>query len=239
MIEQRKNSLEKGGDPACILDNLIELSTSNPTFTEDDIVEEAETFMLAGQDSVGSAVAFCLLMMANHQDHQMICRNEVDKWFLIKSQSGLDSFRKLTYLEQCLKETLRLYPSVPLIARKISQPVRISSVILPTGSNILIFPYATHRVEHIYSNPETFEPNRFSQEASSQLHTFAYIPFSAGPRNCVGYKFANFEMLTIIAYILRYYEVHPVKGKSEVKPVFRVSLRASGGVWLRFQKRNI
>lgn len=238
MIRERQEALQKSQSSTCILDSLIELSKTNPSFTDEDIVEEATTLMLAGQDSVGSAVAFCLLMLAKHPDCQQICRNEVDNLFSEVIQPGLDDFRRLPYLEQCLKETLRMFPSVPLIARRISQPIRLSNAILPTGSNVLIFPYATHRIEHIYPNPETFDPSRFSYEDLTARHPFAYIPYSAGPRNCIGYKFANFEMLTILARILQSFEIHPAKEHLEVKPMFRVSLRASGGIWMRFLKRK-
>lgn len=237
MIRERKQLRRTGQAPTCLLDYLIGLSTTTPTFTEDDIVDEATTLMLAGQDSVGSAIAFFTFLIAQNQESQQICRSEVDKMFLRNSHPSLDDFKRLTYLDQCLKETLRLYPSVPLIARRLSQPIRLQNVLLPTGSNVLIFPYATHRIDKIYPNPEIFDPNRFSHQATSALHPFAYIPFSAGPRNCIGLKFSNLEMVTILANILRHFEIYPSNRQSCIKPMFRVSLRASGGVWVQFKKR--
>lgn len=238
MIAERQKDLGNGHNPKCLLDNLIQLSLKTPTFTHNDIVEEAETLMLAGQDSVGSAVAFCLFMLAQYQDCQKRCQQEIDSMFRFKNVPDIDDIRGLTYLDQCLKETLRMYPSIPLIARRISEPVRINDIVLPVGSNVLIFPYATHRIEQIFPNPDTFDPSRFKRQAAGALHPFAYIPFSAGPRNCIGLKFANLEMLTIIANVLHSFDVYPVSGRNEAKPVFRVSLRASGGLWVRFKLRK-
>lgn len=241
MIRIRRESIKNGeiNDRKCLLDCMIEIAENNPSFTEDDIVNEACTMMLAGQDSVGAAVAFCLYLLAQNQDCQQKCLNEIDQIFDSDTRAPtMQDLREMRYLEQCIKETLRLYPSVPLIARKITEDIPLSKHKLPSGSNVLILPYATHRMPSIYPEPERFDPERFAPEMTEKRHPYAYIPFSAGPRNCIGHKFAIIEIKTVISKILRHYQLHPVVGKSNLKPVFRITVRATGGLWVRLQPRN-
>lgn len=171
-------------DRKCLIDYMLEISQKNPTFTEDDIAEEACTFMLAGQDSVGAAVAFCLFLLAQNSECQRICYAEIEEILEGEDQRPftMNDIRRMRYLDQCIKETLRLYPSVPMIARKLGESITVGSQKLPAGSNVLIFPYATHRIEKIYQDPEKFDPNRFSSDEVEARHPYAYLPFSAGPR---------------------------------------------------------
>lgn len=241
MIRIRRESIRKGevSDRKCLLDYMIEIADNNPSFTENDIVNEACTLMLAGQDSVGAAVAFCLYLLAQSPDYQKKCLDEIDGIFGADNRTPtMQDLRDMRYLEQCIKETLRLYPSVPLIARKVTEDITIGKRKLPAGSNVLILPYSTHRIPSIYPEPEVFDPERFSPEMSESRHPYAYIPFSAGPRNCIGHKFAIIEIKTVISRVLRHYELHPVVGKSNLKPVFRITVRATGGLWVRLQPRN-
>lgn len=223
----------------CLLDFMLEISHNNPSFTEDDIVNEACTFMLAGQDSVGGGVAFCLFLLAQHPEYQQQCMDELNEIFEDDDRAPtMQDIRQMRYLEQCVKEALRLYPIVPMIARRTGEDIRIGKNIVPAASNILIFPYATHRLPNIYPEPHKFDPERFSPEQTKKRHPYAFIPFSAGPRNCIGYKFALIEMKTIVSTVLRDFELLPVKGKTTIDPIFRVTIRATGGLWVELKKRR-
>lgn len=241
MINIRRQALENGETPKrkCLLDYMLAISNNNKIFTDDDIVNEACTFMLAGQDSVGAATAFCLFMLAQHPLYQRQCVDELSEIFDGDDRSPtIKDVREMRYLEQCIKETLRLFPSVPLIARKINEDVRLTTCLIPAGSSVLIFPYATHRSKHIYPDPERFDPERFSPEQCEKRHPYAFIPFSAGPRNCIGNKFAYIEMKTVISTILREFELLPVPGKTTVNPIFRITVRAAGGLHVHFKPRR-
>lgn len=113
MINIRRDALERGEIPErkCLLDYMLGISKNNPSFTDDDIVNEACTFMLAGQDSVGAATAFCLFLLAQNPDCQQKCVDELIEIFDGDDRvPSMKDIREMRYLEQCVKETLRLYP---------------------------------------------------------------------------------------------------------------------------------
>lgn len=90
-------------------------------------------------------------------------------------------------MEMCIKESLRLYPSVPLVGRLASQDLTTpSGFVIPKGVEILVHIYDLHRNSDIYPDPEKFDPDRFLPENTADRHPFAYLPFSGGPRNCIG-----------------------------------------------------
>lgn len=241
MIAMRRGALKRGeiAKRKCLLDYMLAISDNNQLFTDDDIVNEACTFMLAGQDSVGAATAFCLFMLAQNPSYQQQCVRELNEIFGGDDRPPtIKDIRAMRYLEQCIKETLRLFPSVPLIARKLTEDVRLSKHLIPAGSSVLIFPYATHRLKGIYPEPERFNPERFSPDQCDKRHPYAFIPFSAGPRNCIGNKFAYIEMKTVISTLLRQFELLPVEGKTKVNPIFRITIRAAGGLYVHFKPRK-
>ncbi|ALC42315.1 Cyp4aa1, partial [Drosophila busckii] len=240
MIKRRRELLASSEvERKCLLDYMIEISESNPGFSEEDIVNEACTFMLAGQDSVGAAVAFTIFLLAQNADCQQQCYEELERIFENSNRAPtMSDLREMRYMEMCIKEALRLYPSVPLIARKLGEEVRLGAYTLPVGSNIFICPYATHRLAHIYPEPEKFKPERFSSEQAEKRHPYAFIPFSAGPRYCIGNRFAILEIKTIISRLLRSYQLRPVPGKTTFETTYRITLRASGGLWVRFTPRE-
>ncbi|XP_012137855.1 putative cytochrome P450 4aa1 isoform X2 [Megachile rotundata] len=222
-----------------LLEYMVEMNEKNPCFTDEDIVEECCTFMLAGQDSVGTATAMTIFLLANHPEWQEKCLEEVDNIFDGDSRPPtMKDLREMRCLEMCIKEALRLYPSVPIIARILGEDVKIGKHVVPAGCGVFISPYSTHRLAHHFPDPEAFKPERFSPENSEKRHPYAYIPFSAGPRNCIGYKFAMLEMKCMVSAILRKCRLESIPGKQEVRPKFRMTIRAQGGLWVKVVARD-
>ncbi|XP_012279407.1 probable cytochrome P450 4aa1 [Orussus abietinus] len=227
------------GRETSLLEYMVEINEKDPNFTDEDIIDECCTFMLAGQESVSTATALTMFLLAGNQDWQEKCVQELEKIF--GPDSRAPSMRDLTEmrcLEMCIKETLRLYPSVPLFARTLGEDVKIEDHVIPAGCGVIIMPYCTHRLPHHYDDPHAFDPGRFDGANSERRHPYAYLPFSAGPRNCIGYKFALLEMKAMISAVLRTWQLEPVPGKKEVQPKFRLTLRATGGLWVKMKKRT-
>lgn len=109
-----------------LLEYMVEMKEKNPCFSDEDIVEECCTFMLAGQDSVGTATAMTLFLLANNPEWQNKCIEEIDQIFNGNSRlPTMNDLKEMRCLEMCIKESLRLYPSVPIIARTLGEDVKI------------------------------------------------------------------------------------------------------------------
>ncbi|XP_075157444.1 cytochrome P450 4d1-like isoform X4 [Haematobia irritans] len=200
------------------LDILLQSEIDGKPLSNLDIREEVDTFMFEGHDTTSSAITFCFYNLAMYPECQRKCFEEVIQ-VLGKDKSKPVTFEDLNnlhYVELCIKETLRLFPSVPLLGRKITEECEINGKIIPAGTNIGISPLQLGRMEELFPEPNTFKPERFEAGYNTEkVSPYAYIPFSAGPRNCIGQKFAMMEIKTVLANVLRHYEVDYVGNKEE------------------------
>ncbi|XP_034123163.1 cytochrome P450 4d1 [Drosophila guanche] len=180
--------------------------------------KEVDTFMFEGHDTTSSALVFFFYNIATHPEAQAKCFEE------ISSVMGQDNstpvtyelLNKLHYVDLCIKETLRMFPSVPLLGRKVLEECEINGKLIPAGTNIGISPLFLGRREELFSEPNSFKPERFDVVTSAEkLNPYAYIPFSAGPRNCIGQKFAMLEIKAIVANVLRHYHIDFVGDTTE------------------------
>ncbi|GMR52425.1 hypothetical protein PMAYCL1PPCAC_22620, partial [Pristionchus mayeri] len=166
------------------LDMLIAEQTRSNLSIED-IREEVDTFMFAGHDTTATALGWALWCLAHHQDIQQRAYEEVQGIFIDRDCTK-DDLARMSFLERCIKETLRLFPSVPFVVRHLENDLRMGAFKIPRGASLVISPFLVHRNERLYPNPEIYDPDRFLPENSIGRHIYDYIPFSAGPRNCIG-----------------------------------------------------
>ncbi|CAG7729872.1 unnamed protein product [Allacma fusca] len=144
-------------------------------------------------------------------------------------------FPKLKYLEMCIKEALRLYPIVPFFTRAVLKDFKLDeNSIIPKGAIVAFNAYSANRDPDNFPEPEEYRPERFSLENTLNRHPYAYIPFSAGSRNCIGQKFAMGEMKTILANIFRNFQVQSRDTPDKVKPLAELILRSKNGIWMKF-----
>ncbi|XP_029158577.1 cytochrome P450 4g15-like [Nylanderia fulva] len=191
------------------LDTMMELKNVGQ-MTDEEIWEEVNTIMFEGHDTTAAGSSFALCALGCHQDIQARVHEELDAIFGDSDrQCTFQDTLEMKYLERVILETLRLFPPVPIIARKLNEEVKIvtGDYILPKGATAIIAQFAAHRSDKYYPNPTVFNPDNFLPEKMQKRHYYAFIPFSAGPRSCVGRKYAMLKLKVLLSTILRNYRV--------------------------------
>ncbi|KAL0851084.1 hypothetical protein ABMA28_006959 [Loxostege sticticalis] len=202
------------------------------------IKEEVDTFMFEGHDTTAVGLSFFLMLLANNKGAQEKIVTELyDIFGDSKRPVSVEDLPKMKYLECCIKESLRLYPPVHFISRTISETVVLSNYTVPAGSLCHIHIYDLHRREDLFKDALKFDPDRFLPENCIGRHPYAYIPFSAGPRNCIGQKFAIMEMKCVVATILRNYTLLPVTRPSDIEIIADIVMRNNGPINVKFERR--
>uniref|UniRef100_A0A8D3CMP4 Cytochrome P450, family 4, subfamily V, member 2a n=1 Tax=Scophthalmus maximus TaxID=52904 RepID=A0A8D3CMP4_SCOMX len=149
-----------------------------------------------------------------------------------------EDLKRLRYLGCVIKEALRLFPSVPFFARTICEDCHIKGFKIPKGASAVIVTYALHRDPRYFPEPEEFRPERFLPENSAGRPPYAYVPFSAGLRNCIGQRFAQMEEKVVLASVLRKFDVEACQRREELRPVGELILRPEKGIWIKLEKRT-
>jgi len=221
------------------LDLLIEASDDGDVLSDEDIREEVDTFMFEGHDTTATSMSFFLFLMATHPEIQRKCQEELQSIFgdddRLATSQDLASMR---YIELCLKEGLRLYQSVPIISRTLGEDLVVGGNLIPAGTNAIMLPFLIHRDPEIFPDPDSFQPERFLQENISKRNPYSYVPFSAGPRNCIGQKFAMMEEKVLVSSVLRKYNLNSSVKASEIPLLAEVILRPKNGIHISLEKRK-
>jgi len=213
------------------LDMLLKAKHEDPTISFEDIQEEVDTFMFEGHDTTAAATSWACHLIGTNLDVQKKLHEEIDNLFGTSDRPLTnDDFKELKYLECCIKESLRLFPSVPLYSRTISEDANVGDYKVLKGCTATIACYFIHRDEKYYPDPEKFDPDRFLPQNSKDRHPYAYIPFSAGRRNCIGQRFALMEMKVVLTNILRKFEIKSLKTSDELKPSPDLIIRPTDGL---------
>lgn len=245
VIEQRKKLLEKNEELEKIqqkrhpdfLDILLCSKDENGQgLSDEDLRAEVDTFMFEGHDTTASGISWILYCMAQYPEHQQKCREEIREVLGGRGTMGWEDLSRLPYTTMCIKESLRLYPPVPAVSRELSKPITFfDGRSLPAGSIVSLNIYCIHRNPAVWEDPEVFDPLRFSQENSAKRHSHAFVPFAAGPRNCIGQNFAMNEMKVAVALTLNRFELSPDLSQPPLK-LPQLVLRSKNGIHVFLQR---
>ncbi|XP_014711251.1 cytochrome P450 4V2 [Equus asinus] len=243
--EERSRSDDGGSAPSknkrrAFLDLLLNVTDDEGNkLSHEDIRQEVDTFMFEGHDTTAAAINWSLYLLGCYPEVQKKVDSELEEVFGKSDRPAtLEDLKKLKYLECVMKETLRLFPSVPLFARNLNEDCEVAGYKIVKGSQAIIVSYALHRDSRYFPNPEEFKPERFFPENSQGRHPYAYVPFSAGPRNCIGQKFAVMEEKIILSCILRHFWVESNQKREELGLAGELILRPSNGIWIKLKRRN-
>ncbi|XP_055914755.1 cytochrome P450 4d8-like [Eupeodes corollae] len=241
LVEENDNQVHNVGVETkkrmALLDVLLQSTCEGKPLTNEDIREEVDTFMFEGHDTTTSALSFALTQIARHPNVQQKLVEEICEILGKEKTPGISYklLQELKYTECVIKETLRLYPPVPVIGRELLQDMSYDGGVLPAGSEVLVGIWLMGHDGDLFPDPEEFRPERHLMEAAERASSFSFIPFSAGPRNCIGQKFAMLEMKCVIVKILREYELLPLG--EDVKPTMNLILRSENGFQLGLRHR--
>ncbi len=201
--------------------------------TDQELRDEILTFYAAGHSTTANALSWTWYLLATHADAKARFHEEVDRVLEGRTPSAED-LEHLPYTRAVFEESLRLYPTVPLVQRTVATPTTVGGVFLPQGARVLISLYNLHRHPDFWPHPEQFLPERWLGSDRSHSH-YTYRPFGAGPRACVGSHFASVEGLLLLALIGRRYDLRLAQDRVELQ--FMVTLRPKGGLRMTRQPR--
>ncbi|MFN0086639.1 MAG: cytochrome P450 [Blastocatellia bacterium] len=199
--------------------------------TDEQLRDETITFLLAGHETTANALAWTWYLLSRHSEVERRLRDEV-RDVLGDRAPGAEDLPRLQYVRQVIREAMRLYPPIWIIERRAIGPDEIHGVAIPAGSSVIVSPYALHRAPDLWTDPETFDPDRFAP--GREPDRFAYIPFGAGPRLCIGNNFALMEAQVIVAMIARRYAVRLPAGQ-EVAARPGITLRPRDRMMMRLE----
>lgn len=188
-----------------LLSILLENYDSNDNFEQ--IRDEILTFLVAGHETSSLAMTWTLHLLAHHPEKQDELNKEVCSFSSLEDMD-LMNFTNLKYTIQVIKESMRIYPPVWNIVRKAKTSDQIGDFEIDEGYQLMTSIYELHHNPDFWANPNDFVPERFADQ--SGLHKFQYLPFGGGPRFCIGNNFAMFEMIILLAQIIRKFEVKPL-----------------------------
>ncbi|HEY2134398.1 MAG TPA: cytochrome P450 [Xanthobacteraceae bacterium] len=192
------------------------------------------TFIAAGHETTANALSWSLFLLSQSPEWSERVAAEAERE-LDGPSDGLSD--RLTDTRAVIEEAMRLYPPLAAISREAIGPDNLAGHAIAAGTMVVIAPYVLHRHRRLWDNPDLFDPNRFLPEAREKMDRYAYLPFGAGPRICIGATFALQEASLVLATIMRSFRLQMAPG-FPVWPLLRVTLRPRGGLPMLITPRS-
>lgn len=206
------------------------------SMNEERLIDNLLTFYLAGHETTARALAWTLYLIARSPQWAALLEEEIDRVTGGAPVEGAH-IEQMVLVQQVLKESMRLYPPVPLLSRQCVAATRLDGIDVSPGATVVMPIYAMHRHARRWEDPDAFDPMRFAPEREARIPRYQYLPFGAGPRICIGMAFAMIEATVILATLVQKARFAPVAGR-EPFPLARVTLQPGGGMPLRVSLRE-
>lgn len=234
LVNERRAAGADRGDLLSML--LLAEDEDGGRMSDRQLRDEAVTLVLAGHETTANALAWTWYLLAQHPEVEAKLHAELDA-VLGNRPPTLDDLPKLEYTFMVIKESMRLYPPIPAIARQPVEPVTVGGYDFDPSTIAVIATHVLHRDPRWWSEPDRFDPERFHPDNEANLTKYAYLPFGGGPRICIGNSFAEMEARLVLATIAQRYRLILQPGQ-EIIPEAQLTLRPRDGIRMRVEPRH-
>ncbi|XP_050452058.1 cytochrome P450 4c21-like isoform X4 [Cataglyphis hispanica] len=228
--------------------DIIMDSSHKENFAQNDFTKMLHNnvlfMLLAASDTSAITLNFVVFILANFSEIQEKVYQELREIYGTKTPKSTsikyEDLQRMNYLENVIKETMRIFPIAPLIARELSEDLNIGNIILPKGTDVILQLMAVHRKEKFWPNPLVFDPDRFLPENIGKFNSF-YMPFSLGSRNCMGIKYAMISMKVFLSTLVRtfVFKIDKSIQINEIKLHYDLMLKIGEPIKVRIEKRDL
>ncbi|HEY1241619.1 MAG TPA: cytochrome P450 [Bryobacteraceae bacterium] len=226
----------RNGDSGDLLSMLVQARDEDGSqMTNRQLRDEVMTFLLAGHETTALALSWAWHLLAENQGAAQMLHDELNRVLGGRLPTVAD-LPSLKYTEGIVKESMRLYPPAWAVGRTAIRDFEIAGYRIPKGASVVASQWVLHRDARFFPEPMKFDPRRWLREESRSLPRFAYFPFGAGPRQCIGASFALMEAVLVLATVAQKFHVCPVPGHP-IEPLPSITLRPKHGVWVELRTR--
>ncbi|WP_181233821.1 cytochrome P450 [Enhygromyxa salina] len=236
IAERRRSGSGDSGDLLDLLGMLMAARDECPAqLSDEQLRAEVLIFYIAGHETVAMTLSWVFALLSRRPSAWDLLTREVDAVLGMRDATAEDA-PKLAYTEQVILEAMRLYPPIWTIGREALEDVELDGLTLTRGTQVWLVQWAAHRNPRYFPQPLAFLPERWENDLGARLPRFAYFPFSGGPRQCIGNRFAMLETVLVLATLVQRWrpEIAP---RDQPKPRFSISLRPSGPLRARLRAR--
>src|ERR1700722_3526310 len=234
LIAQRRTEAPEHFDYLGMLMSARDKDTGEP-MPQRELIDEVLTLIVAGHETTASGLNWTWYLLSQHPEVAARLHAEIDATAELATPQLAD-MEGLSYTRQVIDEALRLYPPGWLLSRRTLEPDVLGGYAVPANANVLLPLYLLHRHPHFWQEPERFWPERFAPEHEAERPRFAYMPFAAGPRHCIGETLALYEMLMHLYKVARRYRLTYVPDKP-LELEAQINLRTRHPLHMRLERR--
>ncbi|MDU8944860.1 cytochrome P450 [Ovoidimarina sediminis] len=235
LVEGRRSAIASGQAPDDLATRILMACDpeTGAGFSDPEMIDQVAIFFLAGHETSAAALAWALYLLAMHPGVQDRVAGEARRF---AADPTLRTLRNLTLTRNVFRETLRLYPPVPMMVRQTTRKECFRDRELGRGTQVVLSPWHLHRQTRLWPDPDAFDPARWERDETREIAKAAYMPFSAGPRICPGAGFATIEAQVMLAVLLAAWKVSLSDGPPPV-PVAHLTVRSADGIHINLSRR--
>jgi enediyne biosynthesis protein E7 len=234
LMARRRAEPAEHFDYLSMLMNARDKESGDP-MSERALIDEVMTLVVAGHETTASGLNWAWYLLAKHPEVDARMHAEIEATPELTAP-GLGAMETLQYTQNVINEALRLYPPGWVLSRRSLEPDVLSGFEIPAGTDVLLSPYLLHRHPQYWKDPDAFRPERFDAEHESERPRFAYIPFAAGPRHCIGESLALYEMLMHLYKVARHYRL-TLASDEPIELEAQINLRTRKPLVMRLERR--